>query len=177
VKRVGVALLSVALLVVACVIIWMLRSAHRPQDAVAARPPAEEIPAHRPLPAPIAVRSDGGTQAPSVAAEPPRVDEHGPAKPIAETLREARAQLLAAARACPQPRRALDGHQRIVFWYELSSPAGQAHVDEVELIDSDLGDAVLAQCVLDRVAAARWPLPQMAKRKLQESFNAAELAP
>jgi hypothetical protein len=170
--------LSLLLAAVAVLLIWLLRSSTRPVEA--APPRVTQADPVVPPRLPPAVRLDAATRAAAPPPpDPPKPDEQGALQPVADTIADARARLLVSTRSPGRPGGGVGGRQRLVFWYTLVTDGTNAHIEDVEPIDSDLGDAALAQCVIDRVTAARWPMPSASpgRRKLQESFSAADLTP
>lgn len=168
--------------------IFWLRGRARPSEApppsdsveptVVAPTPAEPMT----VPEPSAAASPSGSATIAEPAQVPVVEPKGsdPAT-LADVTAAVRSAIKKEVRRC-NPGRPITpaiANKRIVFYFTQQLVSGAVKLVDVAKIDSDLDDARLESCILNRVADVRLSAPGAtdAQPRLQETVDLRDLAP
>jgi len=180
-QKLGLWLLG--LIVVAAVVglIWKLGPAERPTRGphTAQPPPAAKRSADPKTPdehRPATLATD---PAPGDPVEPSADPETEAAPPLAELLSTMPERVIALTAPCYKGEyRAEESAQRVVFRYTLSFNDGWAYVRDLTMLDSDMDDLDLRDCVLETARTGKWELPGATRHveRVQQTITIADLA-
>ncbi len=188
------AMTALAIVVVATLLllVWKLRQTQGPTASRADKPQTAHESAQRPLhePGPAQTRFDGIRNHEAlgeVPAETPEADAgapttetaDGPTMPLAELLARSSSEIRKAAATCSDEHDvSAGGTQKTEFDFIVVFKGGQASVEEVMPVGSDIEDKKLERCILDKVSKARWKTPKSStfRKRWRQSISLADLA-